>query len=132
MSNNECYGPDCSLHWHRQQAGKVYGSTDVAKRMAVARRLLQGIEALRRKKAMQVYEDRCESPMCWFRPGRTVQDVDKEQGSNYAREVSAMKEFMKREAENRWQLKAAMNKITRKELSDTSDDNDEFIDSMAA
>ena len=66
--------------------------------------LMQGIEALRKKEATQVYEDGCESPMCWFRPGRTVQDVDKEQGSNYAREVSAMKEFKKREADNRERL----------------------------
>ena len=59
------------------------------------------IEALRKKEAMQVYEDRCESPMCWFKPGRTVQDVDKEQGSNHAREDNAIQDIMETEADYR-------------------------------
>jgi len=108
--DKSCNSPMC---WFRSRRRNIK-LTDMATRKAAWRNLLQTVRELKENKARQASNNNkgCDSPMCWFRPGREVQKINHEKMLNYIREVRELKEALKREMEKKaWNEKQWLIKL---------------------
>lgn len=115
-SDQSCKSPMC---WFRgkKRSSKMDGG-EGKRRQQMLKKFLQGIKTLKNKNTRQVSEDGCESPMCWFRPGREAEDLENKKVPKYAREIHAIKEFMRREAARRFHLKATDKMLSKRGMTD--------------
>ena len=106
--------------WFRAGKKRAFDFGEIAKRLLLRKpalkRFLHNVMHRHKKLQRQVSEDNCDSPMCWFRPGRQINDEGKKKEKRVMN-MNSGERYFKTLTQKRASLTATGKKETSRKIS---------------